>query len=75
MFLARISTFGVLFVRYFRYWVFVIRDFLLPLWVVIIVSLILYGLQTLVSLFSRDHFVGGVGDLSFGPFWLWALVS
>ena len=26
----------------------------------------LYGLQTFVSIFLGGHFVGGVGDLSFG---------
>ena len=28
----------------------------------------LYGLQTLVSMFLGGHFVGGMGDLSFGSF-------
>ena len=33
-----------------------------------LLSLHFFGLQTLISLFLGDHFVGGVGCFNFGPF-------
>ena len=56
------------FVFFHHYWVFSIR-FWVHFWLVGFhhrFCLSLYGLQTLVPMFLGDHFVGGMGDLSFG---------